>query len=391
MAVPAGSLKELIQVFEMVPDFRIERHKKYTLPEILFLVLSATIGGMRSWDEIADFGEDNLNWLRKYFPYTYGVPSHDTLNRVLSLINYRAFEEGFITWASEGFVLPNGAVINIDGKKLRSSASKSEQQLPHSQGGKGAVHLVQAWCGDIQLCLGQSRVDNKSNEIVAIPELLNWLDVEGCVITIDAIGCQKEIAQQIVDKKADYVLGLKANQPKLQAEVTGMFESASVMDAVEQEPRDMKAESEQPAQGHGRIEKRVCRVLPAAFMDEDLLHGWKGLSSVIEITAYRHIQATGHFSLDKRYYISSLAPDAARLNEIIRLHWSIENQLHWALDVQFGEDQSRKQSQNAAANFGLMLRWALNLLKHKPDKISLKRKMNKCLWNEAYRELTLGI
>ncbi|MCB9303826.1 MAG: ISAs1 family transposase [Lewinellaceae bacterium] len=332
MAENRVSLQSLVTVFEGVPDFRIDRHKKYTLGEILFLTLSAVISGFTEWEEIADFGEEKLGWLRGFYLYENGTPSHDTINRVVSLLDYRAFEEHFIRWATQDIKLPDGTVINVDGKKLRGSASKKEQQTPHSEGGKGAVHLVQAWCNELQLCLGQYKTEDKSNEITAIPALLEWLDVRGCIITIDAMGCQKVIAQQIIKQEADYVLGLKNNHSKLLEDVKGLFEQAGIITEqelqLEMEPEHLQ---EQTSRGHGRLEKRVCRILPAYLLGEEFQLEWAGLQSIVEITAHRYVMASGQFSLERRYYISSLNSGATEFNQIVRSHWAIENNLHWSL------------------------------------------------------------
>ena len=392
MAENRVSLQSLVTVFEGVPDFRIDRHKKYTLGEILFLTLSAVISGFTEWEEIADFGEEKLGWLRGFYLYENGTPSHDTINRVVSLLDYRAFEEHFIRWATQDIKLPDGTVINVDGKKLRGSASKKEQQTPHSEGGKGAVHLVQAWCNELQLCLGQYKTEDKSNEITAIPALLEWLDVRGCIITIDAMGCQKVIAQQIIKQEADYVLGLKNNHSKLLEDVKGLFEQAGIITEqelkLEMEPEHLQ---EQTSRGHGRLEKRVCRILPAYLLGEEFQLEWAGLQSIVEITAHRYVMASGQFSLERRYYISSLNSGATEFNQIVRSHWAIENNLHWSLDVQFKEDQSRKRAHNAAANFAIILRFALSLLKKYPEKISVHRKQNKSAMSDKYREQIMGI
>ena len=392
MAENRVSLQSLVTVFEGVPDFRIDRHKKYTLGEILFLTLSAVISGFTEWEEIADFGEEKLGWLRGFYLYENGTPSHDTINRVVSLLDYRAFEEHFIRWATQDIKLPDGTVINVDGKKLRGSATKKEQQTPHSEGGKVAVHLVQAWCNELQLCLGQYKTEDKSNEITAIPALLEWLDVRGCIITIDAMGCQKAIAQQIIKQEADYVLGLKNNHSKLLEDVKGLFEQAGIITEqelkLEMEPEHLQ---EQTSRGHGRLEKRVCRILPAYLLGEEFQLEWAGLQSIVEITAHRYVMASGQFSLERRYYISSLNSGATEFNQIVRSHWAIENNLHWSLDVQFKEDQSRKRAHNAAANFAIILRFALSLLKKYPEKISIHRKQNKSAMSDKYREQIMGI
>jgi predicted transposase YbfD/YdcC len=349
----------------------------------LFLNISAVLSGFEEWEEIADFGEEKLDWLRKYLPYANGIPSHDTINRVTSLIDYRSFEKCFINWATMDIKLPQGTVISLDGKKLRGSATKKEQQTAHAQGGKSSIHLVHAWCHELQLCLAQYKTDTKSNEITAIPEILDFLEISGCIITIDAMGCQKTIAEQIIDKEADYIFGLKDNQEAL---------SLAVFTAFDEHGKYAEgSKSAQAGKNHGREESRTCRVLPAEMLPNwAQTEDWKGLKSVIEIQAQRTILASGVIENETRYYISSLVVNASAFNVLIRSHWNIENQLHWSLDVIFGEDQSRKRIRNVAQNFAMIRKMALNLLKSQPEKISVNRKRNRCALSDQYREKTLG-
>jgi predicted transposase YbfD/YdcC len=279
----------LIEAFGQVKDPRIDRSKRHPLIEILFLTVSAVISGIEGWEEIEDFGHEKIEWLRKYLPYENEIPSHDTISRVLSTINQRAFEQCFMDWATMSLTLPKGTVISIDGKRLRGSATKKQQQLPRDQGGKGAIHLLHAWCHELQMCLAQYEVDGKTNEIKAIPELLEFLDIEGCLITIDSIGCQKAIAQQIVDQKADYLFGLKDNQEKL---CRGAFEAfESDKDGKAEAGRD---EQESTKNHHGRKETRVCRILPKDSLDQWAgADEWPGFRTIIEIQAERQIIASG--------------------------------------------------------------------------------------------------
>lgn len=377
------TLEGLLTALDKVQDPRVDRKKLYPLIEVLFLTTSAVLSGFEDWDEIVDFGEEKLAWLRKYLPYENGIPSHDTINRVVSLIDYRLFEECFINWATMSIELPQGTVISIDGKKLRGSATKKEQQTPHSQGGKSATHLVHAWCHEFQLCLAQYKIDSKSNEITAIPVILDFLEISGCIITLDAMGCQKTIAEKIIIKEADYIMGLKDNQAALNLAVFTAFQ--------EHDKQAEGSKSHQKDKNHGREEFRLCRVLPAALLpDWAQVADWNGLKSVIEIQSQRTILSTGVVENETRYYISSLEVDAPTFNQLIRSHWNVENQLHWSLDVIFGEDQSRKRIRNAAQNFSTIRKIALNLLKAQSEKISINRKRNKCALSDQYREKTLG-
>jgi len=374
----------LIKTYRSVDDPRIDRSKIYPLIEILFLTTCAVLSGFEEWDEVVDFGEEKIVWLRKYLPYENGIPSHDTVNRVISLIDHRVFEECFVNWATMDIQLPHGTVISIDGKKIRGSASKKEQQTPHAQGGKSAIHIVHAWCHELQLCLAQYQTDTKSNEITAIPIVLDFLEISGCIITLDAMGCQKKIAEKIVDKGADYIMGLKDNQEALSLAAFTAFSEQDEQASKDKELWEVK--------NHGRKESRLCRVLPAEMLPEwAQVPDWKGLRSVIEIQSQRIILSTGVEENSTRYYISSLAINAHAFNRLIRSHWNIENQLHWSLDVVFGEDQSRKRIRNAAQNFSTIRKIVLNLLKTKNEKISVNRKRNKCALSDQYREKTLGI
>lgn len=377
------ALTSLLDSLRTVEDPRIDRSKLYPLIEVLFLSISAVLSGFEDWDEIADFGEEKLAWLRKYLPYENGIPSHDTLNRVISLIDYRCFEKCFIDWATMDIELPEGTLISIDGKNLRGSATKKEQQTPHAQGGKAAIHLVHAWCHELQMCLAQYKTDTKSNEITAIPVLLDFLEISGCIVSIDAMGCQKSIAEKITEKQADYIFGLKNNQEKL---------SLAVFTAFEDHHQEAELGKDlQEGQNHGRKEQRVCRVLPAKLLpDWAQASDWAGLASIIEIQTRRTILASGVTEIEIRYYISSLVANSKAFNLLVRSHWNIENQLHWTMDVIFGEDKSRKRIKNAAQNFSTIRKMALNLLKAQNEKISVNRKRNKCALSDQYREKTFG-
>ncbi len=368
---PKNHLEKLSSIFSELEDPRIDRTKLYPLMEIIFLTINGVISGCQSWDEIADFGEAKLDWLKQYLPYANGVPSHDTINRVISRIDYRCFEEQFICWTNVLLQLPDGALISIDGKTLRGSIDRHHN--------KAAIHLVNAWCNDVQLSLGQYRTADKSNEIRAIPKLLDLLSIEGSIITIDAMGCQKNIAEQIIDHKADYILALKANQGELFEEVCKLFEFVPA------------TYHKQVQKDHGRIESRHCWVITdLSWMLET--SQWKGLKTVIKIQADREVLARGEMNSENRYYLSSLDRSAAFFNEAIRGHWAIENRLHWSMDMVFGEDLSRKRSKNAAQNFAIIRKIAQNLLKMETSKnISLNRKMRLAAMQDKYRQKILRI
>jgi predicted transposase YbfD/YdcC len=375
----------LLDHLQSVPEPRQSAKIEYPLDEILFLTISAVISGCLQWDEIVDFGEDKLTWLRQYRPFCNGIPSHDTMNRVISLIDPAAFEQMFILWVNNNVDLPKGTLISIDGKKLRSSATKLEQQTSRAEGGKSAVHLVEAWCSDLSLCLSIREVAEKTNEIKAIPLILNDLEIEGCVISIDAMGCQKKIVAEIISETADYVIGLKKNQPTLLKGVEQAFKDHSEECQQECYARNISV-------NHGRIEERICRILNADRLPQWVPRAdWTGLNTIIQIKSERTIMANGTVTNDTRYYISSLSQPASQITAYIRGHWGIENQLHYMLDVFWGEDGSRKRIACAAANFGTILRIAHNLVKIHPENISIKRKQKKADRSDLYREQLLRL
>lgn len=369
-------LYSLLDWFGDVEDPRIDRKKLYPLDEILLLTVCAVMSGLHEWDEIVDFGQIKLAWLKKYRPFENGIPSHDTLNRVIGLVNYQDFEVFFSIWASGFAGSLSGKLVNIDGKKLRGSVNKMEQQISKKEGGKSAIHLVEAWCSELNLCLGQVKTDTKSNEITAIPDLLDMLELSGSIVTIDAMGCQKTIASKIVEKEADYILALKRNHETLYDEVIKLFDNEVLTN-----------ESVQENKGHGRFETRVCRVISASRLPDSI--NWTGLKNFVEIYSERTIITSKEQTSEFRYYLTSLDMTAENLNQLIRQHWGIENKLHWAMDVQFQEDSSRKRQSNAAQNFAILRRCVLNLLKSFPEKISVNRKISKCAISDEYRKKIL--
>lgn len=361
-------MKNFIDHFGDIPDSRIDRTKKHKLIDILFITMAAVICGCDEWEEIESYGEKKEKWLRKYLELPNGIPSHDTINRTISAIDPKVMQDRFVEWVRGIAELSKGEVVNIDGKRLRGSGQDGKESI---------VHMVSAWSDANNMVLGNYKVDDKSNEITAIPKLLEMLDLSDCIITIDAMGCQKEIAGKIIEKKAHYILAVKENQSRLLDDIKEAFkhekDTAISMDV-------------QSNLGHGRIEKRSCRVIT----DMDWVcksPDWKGLSSIVEITAERTDKKTGNYQKEKRYYISDLLHTAKEFNNCIRSHWSIENKQHWLLDVAFNEDQSRKRAGNAAENFGTINRLALNIIKSDTSvKASVKRKRKMAGWDDRYLE-----
>jgi predicted transposase YbfD/YdcC len=299
--------------------------------DILFLSISAVLCGAEGWEEIEDFGRAKIDWLKKYLPYTSGIPKHDTIARVLSRLKPEALQNNFISWINEVCALTDGEVIAIDGKTVRRSFENGHR--------KSAIHMVSAWACQNQMILGQRKVNEKSNEITAIPALLELLEIKGAIITIDAMGCQTDIVETICKKKADYLLALKGNQGELFEETKLLFEQAEISEFKEETIEDVDS-------GHGRIETRRCRQIEInkRWLPSD--QRWKNLKTVIEIQSVR--ETNGATTHEKRYYISSLGLDATKAASAIRSHWAVENSLHWVLDVTFREDESRIRKGNEA-------------------------------------------
>lgn len=360
MKQPKTSLHEY---FERFPDHRINRNKKHLLTDIIILSILGVLCGAESWDSIEAFGKTKLDFLKRFLKLPNGIPSHDTINRVFSGLRPELFERMFVEWVS-GLRSDsiNREVISIDGKSIRGSKDSFHQQSP--------IHMVSAWASNNELVLGQLKVTEKSNEITAIPLLLDLLDIEGSIITIDAMGTQVEIANRIIDNKADYILSLKGNQSELLDQVKERF------DRQQAQTTDLVNEK-----GHGRIESRRCEVITdLTFIDNHIF--WTGIKSVVRITSTR-ILAEKETS-ETRYYISSFIEDAVHFNKYIRMHWGIENKLHWSLDMVFNEDRQRKRTKNAASNFSFIRKIGLNLLKKDPSKGSLVTKRLKAGWDNQY-------
>jgi len=344
-------------------DHRINRKKLHQLEDIVFITIAAVISGANSWNEIELFGKHKKEWLSSFLTLPNGIPSHDTFNRFFATLDPQAFEQVFTNWMKSLVEKYPGDIIAIDGKTIRGSKGK---------GFHSATHIVSAFSSHNQLIMGQLQVDQKSNEITAIPKLLDALLLEGCIVTIDAMGCQKEIAKKIRSSKADYVLTVKENQAELLDDIKDSFKMLEFNDFTES--LDF---------GHGRIETRKCAVITDLSLIEKPT-AWKSLTSIIRIESERHIKSTGVTQTQTRYYISSLCADANQLLHAIRSHWAIENNVHWSLDVAFNEDSSRKRSRNAATNFSIISRLALNMIKKEDSKMGLKAKRLLAGWSQDY-------
>jgi predicted transposase YbfD/YdcC len=359
--------------FAQVEDPRTGPAIQHKLIDILVIALCGVICGADGWSDIETFGKAKEDWLQSILELPNGIPSHDTFGRVFARLDPEQFSASLISWTRSISTITKGQVIAIDGKTVRRS---HDRRL-----GKKAIHMVSAWAAENRLTLGQVKVDDKSNEITAIPELLRILDVSGCIVTIDAMGCQREIADQIIAQGGEYVLAVKDNQPRLYLKIRQLFQLGHKT-AFRHLEYDNCARS---GKDHGRQERRECWAMPAPewnfFLDFDAR--WPHLRTVVQITAHRTID--GKTTDETRFFISSLPADAEQLLHAVRSHWGIENSLHWVLDVAFREDDCRVRIGNASFNLSLLRRLATDLLRgDKTTKRGIKGKRLKAGWDISY-------
>jgi predicted transposase YbfD/YdcC len=370
--------------FELVNDPRINRSKMHRLIDIMFIAVAGTIAGCEGPTDIADFAGTQLAWCRKFVPLANGVPSHDTISRVLSLIKPTEFQQAFLDWIA---VLPVDSneeeqddadqpkFVPIDGKTLRGSKGARDRSKP--------LHIVSAWASAQGVTLGQVAVDQKSNEITAIPKLLEMLELTGAIITIDAMGCQKEIAAKIVSGGGDYVLAVKDNQPTLHQAILDYFAERHEL----QDFADMGCRQHTTTErSRGRDETRYYAVAPLPASLSHLCRDWKGLKSlgqVINTTVHE-----GKETYEVRYYILSRKPRVHEFADAVRSHWGIES-MHWVLDVVFGEDLSRIRNGDGPENFGFLRKFVIGMLKRDTSEGSLKRKRKRAAWSTDFLETLL--
>lgn len=356
--------------FSMLTDPRQNGKIRHKLIDIVTIAICAVISGSDDYTEIALYGKEKKEWLETFLELPNGIPSHDTFARIFAMISTEEMEKSFLSWVNAVFEKTNGRVVAIDGKTLRRSHDRSS--------GKAAIHMVSAWASENNITLGQVQTDQKSNEITAIPALLKLLDISGCIVTIDAMGCQKKIAAQIVDQGADYVFSLKGNQGNMHDDIKLFFE-----DALSRNFKEIAHGYLETVDGdHGRVEIRRYYTVE----DIDWLYGkknWPKLNTIGMVRSERHVD--GEISCETRYFISSLASGVECFANAARTHWGIENSCHWTLDIAFREDDCRKRKGNSSANFSRVRRIALNLLKSDGAiKAGVKAKRKVAGWNNDY-------
>jgi predicted transposase YbfD/YdcC len=366
-----GAISEgvvFLEHFRDLPDPRQPWKVLYPLDEVLLLCLLAVLAGAETFTDIARFGVKKLDLLRRFRPFRDGTPAHDHLGDIFATLDAERFQQCFVAWVAALTGTP-ADVIAIDGKTARRSADK--------KGAKAAIHMVSAFAARQRLVLGQVKVAEKSNEIVAIPRLLDMMSIEGAVVTIDAMGCQRDIAKKIINKKADYVLALKGNQGSLRADVelfvaeqkANAFKNATIS-------RDKMVDGD-----HGRIETRTTTVIhDVAWLQER--HDWPGLKGIVMVESIREIDGKSEY--ETRFYITSLVLLAAQLGLIVRSHWAVENSLHWVMDMIFRDDECRVRTDHAPANFTTIKHMAHNLLRRAPGKDSLRLRRKVAAWDDDF-------
>jgi predicted transposase YbfD/YdcC len=371
--MPTASVASIQTHFAQLTDPRSDHTKQHLLMDIIVIAFAGIICGADNWVDVEAFGEAKLEWFRRFVPLPNGIPSHDTFSDVFARLDPEEFGACFLSWVRSVMSVTQGQVVAVDGKTVRRSHNRRL--------GKGPIHMVSAWAQTNRLVLGQVKVDEKSNEITAIPALLRLLDVTGCIVTLDAMGTQTAIAEQIVAQGADYVLAVKDNQERLAADVTATFAEAE-QHQFTHVPHDYAKTLDK---GHGRIDTRECWTIAREDYVEALrtADAWVGLRSLAMVRATRQIG--DEITVCTRYSISSLEGQAARLLDATRRHWAVENDLHWSLDIAFREDDSRVRVGHGAENLAILRHMALNLLKQeKTAKVGIKTKRLKAGWDEAY-------
>lgn len=361
--------------FSIIQDPRQQSKIEYELLDVIFLCVVGMICGAEAWDDIETVGEVRLNWFQNKGFLLNGIPSAITIARIIGCLNPKELQRCFINWMAAANTATEGQVIAIDGKRIRGSYNNKK--------GQSAIHMVSAFAAESGVVLGQIKTEDKSNEITAIPALLDLLDIKGCIVTIDAMGCQEDIAAKIIDKKSDYILAVKDNQKNLHHEIIDFFECAR--------QHDFKGVThdyfEEISKGHGRVETRKSWISNCLDTIENTTK-WSGITAIGMVESERYIK--GITTVERRHYIASIAQDAEIFAHAVRSHWGIENKLHWVLDVTFKEDASRVRRDNCAENLGVIRHIVINILRQdKTTKGSVKGRRYKCALDSKYANKVL--
>lgn len=367
----------LVGYLAIIPDPRIERTQRHNFIDILVIAVCAVICGAESWTDIEDFGHSKKEWLGGFLELPNGIPSHDTFRRVFMIMDPEMFHLCFMEWIrSVNKELFKKDIISVDGKTLRGSVDRAKK--------KSALHVVSAWSSNASVVMAQMKSDGKSNEITSVPELLKLLQLKGCIVTMDAMNCQKKTAKQIVNQRGDYLMCLKDNHPDMRRNVEERF--TELNEKKSKMWRQDHYEAQEKA--HGRLETRKHTVIYKREENGwgliDLHNEWENLNAVMKIESERTNLVTGETSTENRYYITSMKDDAETIAHAVREHWNIENKLHWRLDVLMREDECRMRAENSAENFATLRHLAFNLLKTEPTKKSLRRKQKTAGWDNNY-------
>ena len=370
------SVRKLVEEFSALEDPRCGGKVEHRLIDILVIAVCAVIAGAESWEDIALYGRSKVEWLGTFLVLSNGIPAHDTFRRMFMLIDTGRFEACFEAWARSFGATLDREVVAIDGKTMRGSFDRGRAQ--------GPLHVISAWACNRGLVLGQRQVGDKSNEITAIPELLDVLDIKGGIVTLDAMGCQRAIAAKILEKEADYLVTLKANQGKKFAAVQELCAATCFSRSPIHRPLHDEFDD-----SHGRLVRRRVFVCADAAVLEPL-RDWLGLKTVLAVESIRSVNGSGKTEAEVRYFLSSSADRPETLATVIRSHWQIENSLHWVLDVTFNEDHCRIRDRNAAQNFSLLRKVAINLVRrHHASKARLKGRRKMAAWDNQYMEQVL--
>jgi len=367
---PLASIKAC---FGDIDDPRVTGRCSYPLTEIIIIAICGMLSGADTWVGVETFGKTKEEWLKQFLELKNGIPAHDTFGDVFRMLDADEFQRCFMEWVRAVFTITQGQVIALDGKTLRGSRDQTA--------GQKAVHLVNAWASANGIVLGQRQVDGKTNEITALPEMLDLLNVAGCIVTIDAMGCQKKIAQKIRDEEADYVLRVKDNQANLHQDLADWFAYADQVDFQEMQAAYHKTVNK----GHGRLEIRECWTVTDARALAHIRHAanWADLQTIVRLRRVRHLPEK--IEEEIAYFITSLTGDAALILDCVRAHWSIENSFHWVMDVTFREDEARSRKENAAQNGAVIRSLVLNMLKQDPSPGSLRQKRYKASLDDVFR------